>query len=176
MKFVAFLRGINVGGKSMISMSDLKSCFETLGFTDVRTYINSGNVIFTTDGDERAFELSIEGALHKQFGMPIRAMVRSQADMQKLLASIPKSWLTATDHKYEFIFLTHQADKPDIIEQIVTRPEIEELRYVPGALVWFFNSASKTKSRVMKINQMPIYQQMSVRTSGTVHKLVELMQ
>ena len=66
--YVAFLRGINVGGNALISMTQLKAYFEQLGFDNVRTYINSGNVIFTsTSTDERKLERSITKALVEHF-------------------------------------------------------------------------------------------------------------
>jgi uncharacterized protein (DUF1697 family) len=174
--FVAFLRGINVGGKSIISMVDLKACFETLGYTNVRTYINSGNVIFQADGDKQALEADIEAALLRQFKAPITAMVRSQKDIEHLLAHLPDQWQTTPGHIYEFIFLSKSIDSPELLKTIPVKTEIEELLYSPGALLWFFEKAAKTRSSVIKINQMPIYQQMSVRTSGTVRKIAELMQ
>jgi uncharacterized protein (DUF1697 family) len=62
--FVALLRGVNVGGNNMISMSSLKQSFETMGFTDVSTYINSGNIIFKSkEADARKLETKIEKVL-----------------------------------------------------------------------------------------------------------------
>ena len=66
--FVALLRGVNVGGNNMISMKALKECFEAIGFTEVSTYINSGNVIFNTkEADPRKLERKIEQMLVKDF-------------------------------------------------------------------------------------------------------------
>jgi uncharacterized protein (DUF1697 family) len=66
--FVALLRGVNVGGKNMISMKSLKESFERLGFTQVSTYINSGNIIFTTkETDPRKLEKKIEQMLSKEY-------------------------------------------------------------------------------------------------------------
>lgn len=173
--YVAFLRGVNVGGKNTVSMSDLKSCFKSLGYADVRTYINSGNVIFTADGDERSLEQDIEAALHKRFGQPIMAMVRSQNDMNDLVAHVPATWLAATDYKFEFFFLHHSVDSPEVLENFSPKPDIEELLYFPGALLWFVQRAAITRSKVIRVVGTPLYKQLSIRSSNTVRKITALM-
>jgi uncharacterized protein (DUF1697 family) len=77
-KYVTLLRGINVGGKNLIKMSELKACFETLGFEDVSTYIQSGNVLFSTTRSGQAKLTSlVEEALSKAFNYQSRVVVRS---------------------------------------------------------------------------------------------------
>lgn len=173
--YAAFLRGVNVGGKSIVSMTELKACFESLGYTHVRTYINSGNVIFDASGDSRALEIDIEGVLLKRFKIHTVVMIRSHHEMLGLLEHVPKKWLAAQGHTLEFLFLGRSIDKPDVLKEITPKDDIEELLYFPGALLWLFESTAKTSSNVLKINTTPLYQQISVRTSGTVRKMVELM-
>ena len=81
--FVALLRGINVGGNNMIRMSALKAGFERLGFTDVSTYINSGNVLFRTDAaDPRKVEQKIERMLADEYRVPCKVVIRSAGEMR----------------------------------------------------------------------------------------------
>src|ERR1051326_6961124 len=83
--FVALLRGVNVGGNSMISMSALKKSFETIGFTHVSTYINSGNVIFNAkETDARKLEQKIERMLVKEYELNSKVVVRSLSEMERL--------------------------------------------------------------------------------------------
>ena len=63
MRYVVLLRGINVGGRNKISMADLRSAFESLEFEDITTYIQSGNVLFSSDAPRASLESSIEGML-----------------------------------------------------------------------------------------------------------------
>ena len=85
--YVALLRGINVGGNNLISMTDLKACVEQLGHRRVRTYINSGNVIFqSASTDERQIEHALETALAPRFKAPITVVVRDQREMHAALA------------------------------------------------------------------------------------------
>src|SRR5215213_8314373 len=91
--FVALLRGVNVGGKNMIRMSSLKESFERMGFGDVATYINSGNIIFKTqEGDARQLERSIEGMLSGEYALECKVVIRSLAEMADLIKSLPETW------------------------------------------------------------------------------------
>lgn len=173
--YAAFLRGINVGGKNTVSMPELRACFESLGYTNVRTYINSGNVIFDAGTGQRSLERAIEPALEKQFNIPITVMVRSQAEVEQLLADVPRQWLDTTDYKYEFFLLHHSADSPDALKNFSPKPEVEELRYVPGALIWRIKRAAITRGRIIKMIGTPIYKQISIRTPNTIHKIADLM-
>src|SRR6185503_11509658 len=99
--FVALLRGVNVGGNNIISMKALKESFEKSGFTHVSTYINSGNVIFTAkEVDPRKLERKIEQLLAKEFQLGGKVVVRSVAEMAKLVESLPSSWTGDSRWRY----------------------------------------------------------------------------
>src|SRR5690348_5328851 len=90
MRYVALLRGINVGGANMIKMDDLKAEFERLGFENVRSYINSGNLAFDarkTPGDKLAEK--IEKAVEVRFARPIAVVVRAQSEIAEILRNNP---------------------------------------------------------------------------------------
>src|SRR5580700_5432601 len=75
MTYVAFLRGVNVGGKGIVSMAAIKEALVALGLSDVRTYINSGNVIFSTRAaDAGRLTVGIEKALQQQAGIAIKVL------------------------------------------------------------------------------------------------------
>ena len=77
-QYLALLRGINVGGNNIIKMADLKACFESLGLTDVVTYIQSGNVIFkSAEKDKAKLTKMIEAGLSKRFNYEARLVVIS---------------------------------------------------------------------------------------------------
>lgn len=98
-RYVAFLRGINVGGKTTVSMDALRTCFEGLGFTDVKTYINSGNVLFKAGSyDPRQLESIIEPALDTAFTPGIRVVVLSAVELDTVIRRLPQSW-EKTPHK-----------------------------------------------------------------------------
>src|SRR5262249_6516944 len=87
--FVALLRAVNVGGTGKLPMSELKAICEKLGFTSVRTYIASGNVVLASRKSESAIKRDLEKALATYAGKPVGAMVRSAAEMTQIAAGNP---------------------------------------------------------------------------------------
>jgi len=92
--YVALLRGVNVGGARRVAMADLRELVESLGHQRVRTYIQSGNVIFSSDGDsaaldETALALGIRGRIADRLGLDVDVMVRSQHDLEAILGGVP---------------------------------------------------------------------------------------
>ena len=92
--YVALLRGVNVGGARRVAMADLRELVESLGHQRVRTYIQSGNVIFSTDGDgvaldETALALGIRRRIGDRLGLDVDVMVRSRRDLEAILGGVP---------------------------------------------------------------------------------------
>ena len=88
-RYVALLRGINVGGANLIPMAALRTSFEACALADVSTYIQSGNVIFTGEGTNRQIVARIGKALAAEFGYAGLVLLRSQAQMQAVIAEAP---------------------------------------------------------------------------------------
>jgi uncharacterized protein (DUF1697 family) len=176
MAFVALLRGINVGGKNPVSMRALQALFEQLGFSDVRTYINSGNVIFKAPkASARKLELSIEPALEEKFHAPIRVIVRSLPEMKHVVQSIPAEWSDTKTWRSNLIFLARRIDKPSIVKALHAKPEIENVFYRKGTVFWSVRWKDLTKSGVLRVNRAPIYKEMTIRNPNTARKIYELM-
>lgn len=98
-RYIALLRGINVSGKNKISMSELKSYFIELGYADVLTYLNTGNVIFSaSETDEIILADTIKAMIHKRFDLDIPVFVISQEKLENLLSHAPDWW--GTEDKY----------------------------------------------------------------------------
>jgi uncharacterized protein (DUF1697 family) len=90
MRYIALLRGINVGGNTMIKMPELKTSFEKLGFKNVVSYINSGNLAFdTTKTAEGKLVAKLEKAITADFGLQIQVMVREQGSIVDVLTNNP---------------------------------------------------------------------------------------
>ena len=89
-KYIAFLRGINISGKNKISMSDLKVEFEGLGFTEVSTYLNSGNVVFSSETDNA--KADIEKMLTAKFALEIPVYVIEMDELNDILLHSPEWW------------------------------------------------------------------------------------
>jgi uncharacterized protein (DUF1697 family) len=112
MKYVAFLRGINVGGKNKIKMETLREVCSAIGFENVKTYINSGNIIFeTSKSDEKKLAEKIEKAIEKEFGLNIKTMVRSIEEIKNIVENNPFDGQFENDKDLHVFFLDE--DLPD---------------------------------------------------------------
>ena len=94
MTYVAFLRGVNVGGRGIVSMAAIKAALVALGLSDVRTYINSGNVIFSTRASNaQQVTVRIEKALEQHTGMAIKVLVVDHKALKRMVDAIPRNWV-----------------------------------------------------------------------------------
>ncbi|MDF2942194.1 MAG: hypothetical protein K0S01_1052 [Herbinix sp.] len=89
--YIALLRGINVGGKNMIKMTELKRMFETLGLSQVETYIQTGNIIFESNEKEAVLRDKIEYEIEKSFGASVAVVLRTGAELEQLIKDCPFS-------------------------------------------------------------------------------------
>lgn len=89
--YIAFLRGINVGGKNSIKMAELKKMFEGMGFQGVQTYIQSGNVIFESEDDEEFLHKAIEQKINAVFGLEVKVILRTVGELEQIIANCPFS-------------------------------------------------------------------------------------
>jgi len=107
--YVAFLRGINVGGNALIKMADLAKVFSSLKFKKVRTFIASGNVLFESELDSKTLESKIEKALLKSFGQKISVLVRPVSDLEQIISQDPFGKKTSDDKwKLYVVFLKEE--------------------------------------------------------------------
>lgn len=175
MSYVALLRGINVGGKSIVSMADLKASFEKMGFEQVRTYINSGNVTFG-GGGKTGGELRqrIEASLADHLGRPIRVVVRDDSQIGAVVSAIPPEWRNDGEHRSE-VYFSDVFTSTACLELLPLTPGIEEVHFVPGAVLCRIPRALLTKSRLTRIVGTDLYRQLTARNLNTVRKVHGLM-
>ena len=174
--FVALLRGINVGGKNMIRMSSLKDSFERMGFDDVTTYINSGNIIFKAqEGDARKLERNIEAMLAREYKLECKVVVRSFSEMADLVKSLPKTWDGDGRWKYSVIFLKRSIDSENILNGLKPKSDIEQVVYRPGALLWSARISDLSRTSMLRLSSQKLFQEMTVRNTNTTKKIYELM-
>ena len=175
MVYVAFLRGINVGGKSIVSMAAIKEALVDLGLSDVRTYINSGNVIFSTRvSDSRKLGASIEEALEERTSMPIKVLIMDHKGLKKLVDAIPHNWVDDKTMRTYVLLLWKELDDRRILDRLPVRPLVDNVRYAPGAVIWQVDRKDIAKSRMNRMVGTPYYKQITVRSVNTMRKLNEL--
>lgn len=157
-------------------MAQLKAVFEALGCIDVRTYINSGNVIFKDQRSVKVLEPLIEAAIEKQFGFKVRIVLRDSQNIAMLCQEIPDDWMNDTEQRTDVLFLWDEVDSADAMKQMVIKPEIENVRYLPGAIIWNIGRQNVARGSGVKIIGTDLYKHMTGRNINTVRKLNQLMQ
>ncbi|MEK5174819.1 DUF1697 domain-containing protein [Heyndrickxia sp. FSL W8-0496] len=177
MVYIALLRGINVGGKNKIDMKVLKQTFEKAGMNDVVTYINTGNIIFSCKGKSQT-ELSriLEDVIHDDFGLQIKVVVRSLDNVRAIINAIPDTWKNDKDMKSDVMFLWDEIDDESVLKKLVIKPNVDTVKYVPGAILWSVDKKDVTKSGMLKIIGSKLYKQVTIRNVNTARKIYELMQ
>lgn len=179
MKYLALLRGINVGGNNKVEMKKLKLTFEKLGFTKVRTYINSGNIIFSEDQAKRSKEEIInllQKAIEDDFGFFVRVLLLSQEEVIKIVKALPDEWLNDEEMKTDVMFLSDEVNDRSIIEQLSVREEIDNIKYVSGAILWNVLRRNIGKSGMLKLVGTKLYKEMTIRNCNSLRKLSLLLQ
>ena len=174
-RYVALLRGINVGGNSKIEMKTLKALVEKLGFQQVSTYINSGNVLFISDLDPKVIREMLESEIKVHFGIMLSVMIRDAQNIDELCTAFPKSWTNDDDQKTDILFLSEDYDHPEILNLISHDPRIDTLIYVKGAIGWNVSRSDYPKSGMHKFIGTPVYKNMTARNINTLRKLNDLL-
>jgi uncharacterized protein (DUF1697 family) len=177
-KYVALLRGINVGGKNSIKMTDLKTCFEAIGFQAVTTYIQSGNVLFSADeSDQAKLTELIEDALSKKFKYRSRVVVRSQRQMKKVVVAAPKGFGSdPAAYRYDVFFLKEPLSAAEAMKSVSMKEGVDQAFAGTGVLYFSRLISKATQSHVNRIITSPIYQNMTIRNWNTTTKLLNMLE
>src|SRR5215203_2040684 len=175
--YIALLRGINVGGKNLIRMPALKAAFEEDGFDDVATYIQSGNVLFSSPG-ARTTELThrIETLLAEAFDYVPTVVVRNRTQMRAIVDRTPKGFgAEPAKYRYDVVFLKEPLTARVAMKSLQLKPGVDEAHAGTGVLYLSRLDARATQSRLNKIASSPIYPSVTIRNWNTTTKLLSLM-
>ena len=171
------LRGINVGGNTRVEMARLRQLIESLGYTDVVTYINSGNIILTSSAqDTQAITGSIETAIETEFGYKVPVLVLNEQRFMMISQSIHPNWQNNAEQKTDVLFLWKAYDSAESLQILRPTPEVDELVYVPGAVIWHIDRVHYNKSAMRTLIETVLYKHMTARNCNTVRKLATLLQ
>lgn len=174
--FVALLRGINVGGNNLIRMPALKAAFEDAGYGNVRTYIQSGNVLFRTgQTGPQELEQSIERMLEERFGIPILVVARSRDELADIVASAPEGHGSPL-HRSDVFFLKHPLSAEEALAQFPDlRDGVDAVAPGPGVVYFSRLDAEAGRSRITRIMGTPLYRRITIRNWRTTTKLLQLI-
>lgn len=175
--YIALLRGINVGGNNIIKMSALAQAFEECGYTEVSTYIQSGNVLFTTEErDTHEISKTIEKHLSKTFNYDSKIVLRSKEELKKILDFIPTEWKTRKDIRCYIAFTKDPVTAEDVSREIKLRQDIDFIKIGKGALYMTTLLSGITKSGFSKLVGTPVYKYITIRNLNTTQKILERME
>jgi uncharacterized protein (DUF1697 family) len=175
-RYVALLRGINVGGRNKVPMAELREAFEREGFDSVSTYIQSGNVLFESDTAGAALEDRLEAAIEQQFGFPVVLTVRSVAQLRSVVAKAPDGFGSEPEtYHSDVVFLKPPLTSRQAMKVVETRDGVDQAWPGTGVVYFARLSARRAQSRMSRIVGTPEYKQMTIRSWTTTMKLHSLL-
>lgn len=177
-KFVALLRGINISGKNKIPMKELKLGFESLGYKEVVTYLNSGNVIFSSNiNDKVKISNDIYKMLENKFNLKIPVFVIKSDELNDLLSNKPDWWGTGNKNIYDnIIFLIPPTTYKDVYDALgEPKIELEKIKEYKNNIFWSYDLKNYRKTNWWnKTAGTSIRNSITIRTANTMKKVLEL--
>jgi uncharacterized protein (DUF1697 family) len=173
--YLALLRGINVGGHKIIKMAALKELFESLGFADVRTYIQSGNVIFRSKEGGKQLRPKLQKELKATFGFDVAVVIRTAEEMGKIIASTPFSPDTLAEHESLYVALLGGTPTEDAIEDLLAcRSDVDDFRLVGGEVYILLRQSSRQSLFSNSFLERKLGVPATTRNWNTIAKLAEM--
>lgn len=173
--YIAFLRGINISGKNKIAMPELKAEFEQMNFTNVSTYLNSGNVLFSSScASIKKIRSTIEKLIAEKFAIEIPVHVIETKTLNDILANSPEWWNTGDKEKYDNLIFILSDDSPDEIANLLGAPSenFETIQIYGDVIFWTFERAKYKKCNWWKRTaSVGITEKLTIRTANTLRKL-----
>lgn len=174
-KYIALLRGINISGKNKVPMPLLKKGFEDLGFQNVSTYINSGNVLFSSESNDKTeMCCRCKTMIKERFFLDVPVVIVSRKELSQALDNAPKWWDMHSDEEviHQAIFLI----PPVTIEEVYravgkAKEEYEQVDCYKNVIFWSARRATLSKTRWYKIASSSVNNNVTIRNANTMKKL-----
>lgn len=177
-RYIALLRGINISGKNKISMSGLKENFAEFGFSEVTTYLNSGNIIFTSAVDDNdILSNKIKLLIKNNFDLDIPVLVLLQERLEEILKNAPDWWGTNNKEIYHnLIFFLPPLTYEEFYNEIGDpKAEYETVSNYDDVIFWSFSRKDYQKTNWWsKTASSNVSGKITIRTANTVRKIVEM--
>jgi uncharacterized protein (DUF1697 family) len=164
-RYAVFLRAVNVGGTGRLPMAELRRMCDEIGFTEVRTYIASGNVVLTSDESKRSVKIALENKLQAFANKPIGVVVRNASELRAVLDNNP---FPGRDPKHTLAILLDRKPPKDALVEAVGQSD-EEMRIGSREIYVHYKSGiGQSKLRI------PAAKEGTARNMNTIAKMVEL--
>ena len=176
MKYIVLLRGINISGKNKISMSELKN--ELIkNYQNVRTYLNSGNIILDSDKDREYIMNDIYNMIKERFNLDIPVFVITSIELKNILENSPKWWGTSNKETYDNLIFIIPPTKYEEVYNTIGEPKenIDQIMEYNNSIFWTFDLKNYRKSTWwVKTASTSIKDKITIRTANTMKKILEL--
>jgi len=174
--YIALLRGVNVGGKNKIKMAELRNSLETIGLSNVQTYIQSGNILFESDESEKQLRLRIERKIEEDFGLLLAVIIRTAAELDLLAENCPFSKEAvaeaeaASEVESLYVSLLLETPSKEVVERLHAYRSVRDEFIVNGRDIYLlFHHSVRNSKLVSNLNKLDIT--MTMRNWKTINKL-----
>jgi len=155
-------------------MGELRAVLEGLGLCDVKTYLNSGNAVFSSEKSAAELHPLVDAALTEAFGQPIPTLIKTGPEMAAIVESLPSDWENSPTQQTYVAYLFDDVDRPELVSELPVKTEYMTIYHTPGAIVWNIPRENYNRSHITKIVQHGAYARMTTRNVNTARKLAEL--
>lgn len=173
--YIALLRGINVGGHKVIKMADLKQMFESIGLKQVKTYIQSGNIVFKSEEDIKILNERIQSEIKNVFGFDVPVMLRTHEEFINIIKRCPyEADLLLEGESIHVAFLANELSEIEKDQLLMKKNDTEDC-YIDENVVYVFFKNSIRNSKLMNQFQK-LHTPATVRNWRTVNKLKAIVE
>jgi len=171
---IALLRGINLGSRRRVAMADLRELLTSLGYEDVRTYLQSGNVVLGSERPERRLEHDLERQISSMFGIDVPVVVRTRAELADVVAHDPLGAVVEDPKRYLVTFLSAEPD-PERLRELTDLDVAPEQLAVSGREIYAWHPDGVQRSRLAAaLTDRRLGVTATARNWSTVTKLLAL--
>lgn len=174
-KYIALLRGVNVGGKNKVPMKLLKDAFEEAGYAAVSTYINSGNLLFSCKAEPIAIlQQACRKLIMDTFQLDISVAVISIEELSRVLDHTPSWWGNDPESRHNAIFVIPPSDAKSVVKEVgELKPEYEQVACFEQVIFWSAPIETFSQTRWSKIIANSSYKSITIRNANTIKKILE---
>ena len=180
MKYTALLRGINISGKNKISMPELKKLLEENNYQNVSTYLNSGNIIFECNIDNKETIMdNIHTLIKTKFLLDIPVYITTDKELETILNNSPKWWGSSNKEIYDNLIFIIPPTKYEEVYNTIGSPKegLEQIEEYNNCIFWSFDLNNYRKSNWwVKTASTDIKDKITIRTANTMKKILEICQ
>lgn len=152
-------------------MKDLLRSLEKKGLQELSSYLNTGNIFFTSEENPESIKSQIEQVIKQEFQLNIPTLIINENNIRDILLALPPDWENTSEVKSNCMFLWEKYNSADVIDKLHISPELDTVIYTNGALLWKTKKADFNRSGMSKLVGTDIYKHMTVRNCNTLRKI-----